>query len=418
MAAPAGHELEGLRVESLEEDYRRAGLEQWSDHRLVGGVADIVGHPRAGVEDSFVLHAPLELSARARLLPLVEARSRHRARLRIAGIAARYRTYDPIDTASIDDVVIDTASIDDVVIDTEFDDTNAELLRRLCDAVTEGDQTETDRLGRLALRRLPPARLVAALRAFVVPFTAAAAHAPIFFHHLERSERLTRPSPGLLRPMLKALASEPGCRFRWTDEWVASGASDVPGIRSALASAPAERITAHTLIHPIMMEMDESGIATEFLGSVIGQRSDDAARAVLRVAAQSMIDGDTEHAAYGWTHTLTLPQALLAITATTAQAEIGLALAATEVLAFRAAFGNPPLSERRLDDLPAIAALDVATRGACHHDAHVAKYVLACLDAADDDPEAAMLYLAAAAHLLELWAQGEQTPEPDLGRDG
>ena len=42
------------------------------DHRLVVGVAEQIGVPRAAVADgkgSFVLHAPLELMARAALLP-------------------------------------------------------------------------------------------------------------------------------------------------------------------------------------------------------------------------------------------------------------------------------------------------------------------------------------------------------------
>ncbi len=42
-------------------------------------------------------------------------------------------------------------------------------------------------------------------------------------------------------------------------------------------------------------------------------------------------------------------------------------------------------------------------RAAPHPDTHLAKYTLACLDAADEDREARGLYLAAAAHLGSWW---------------
>jgi hypothetical protein len=45
----------------------------------------------------------------------------------------------------------------------------------------------------------------------------------------------------------------------------------------------------------------------------------------------------------------------------------------------------------------------LATAAAVHHDAHRVKYTLACLEAAGDDPGAAPLYLAAAAHLNAWW---------------
>ena len=45
----------------------------------------------------------------------------------------------------------------------------------------------------------------------------------------------------------------------------------------------------------------------------------------------------------------------------------------------------------------------LVTHAALHGDAHLAKYTLACLDAARDDPGARRLYLAAAAHLAGWW---------------
>ena len=47
---------------------------------------------------------------------------------------------------------------------------------------------------------------------------------------------------------------------------------------------------------------------------------------------------------------------------------------------------------------------ELAARAASHEDAHLAKYTLACFDAAAADPEQRRLYLAAAAYLGAWWA--------------
>jgi hypothetical protein len=47
---------------------------------------------------------------------------------------------------------------------------------------------------------------------------------------------------------------------------------------------------------------------------------------------------------------------------------------------------------------------ELATRAALHHDAHLAKYTLACFDAASTDSNRRRLYLAAAASLSGWWS--------------
>jgi len=47
----------------------------------------------------------------------------------------------------------------------------------------------------------------------------------------------------------------------------------------------------------------------------------------------------------------------------------------------------------------------LASAASAHHDAHVVKYTLACLDAADADPSHGRLHLAAAASLIGWWAR-------------
>src|SRR5438067_5421062 len=73
-------------------------VELLDDHRLVAACAAVVGVPRAeviGDRFSFVLHAPLELLARAALLPYVAPSGRELARRRIAVLAERYEASGP-----------------------------------------------------------------------------------------------------------------------------------------------------------------------------------------------------------------------------------------------------------------------------------------------------------------------------------
>ncbi len=91
-------------------------------------------------------------------------------------------------------------------------------------------------------------------------------------------------------------------------------------------------------------------------------------------------------------------------TATTSP-RTALAVAATYVVGFRAAFATDHLDARfdspppELDPATASAAdivTELATRAAIHADAHFVKYTLACIDAAHFDPMHAQFYLAAA----------------------
>src|SRR5688572_901962 len=73
-------------------------LEELDDHRLVEFAAGLIGIPRREPTpglDSFVLHAPLELLARAALLPHVAPAGRARARKRIVVLAERYDAAGP-----------------------------------------------------------------------------------------------------------------------------------------------------------------------------------------------------------------------------------------------------------------------------------------------------------------------------------
>lgn len=63
-----------------------------SDAQLVQAVGEAISRPKANGGNSYTLHAPMELLARATLLPLVPPKTRGVAQMRIAGIAALYAT--------------------------------------------------------------------------------------------------------------------------------------------------------------------------------------------------------------------------------------------------------------------------------------------------------------------------------------
>jgi len=158
-----------------------------------------------------------------------------------------------------------------------------------------------------------------------------------------------------------------------------------------------------------------------------------ARHAITRVAAWSMLQESSQHAPYGWTHCLTMAQAAMGLAGDGLDARTAVAVAGTYVAGFRAALGERPLDPGyeppRPDPTDLGAAIDsgteaaaaaiwhasddeldaivteLATRAALHHDAHLVKYTLACIHAAEDDPQERRLYLAAAASLSAWWSQ-------------
>jgi hypothetical protein len=153
-----------------------------------------------------------------------------------------------------------------------------------------------------------------------------------------------------------------------------------------------------------------------------------------------MLQEPPDYAPYGWTHCLTMPQAVMGIAGDGVGVARATAVAATYVVGFRAALGQrsldpewAPVAAGHSDvaeargagpdaaaafvwhtqdaEFPAIVA-DLAGYASAHHDAHLVKYTLACFDAAANDPSYRRLYLAAAASLSGWWAQH---PEHEYG---
>ena len=378
----------------------RSPLTAASDAQLVAAVAAAITPPKADEPSSFVLHAPLELLTRAALLPHVAPAARPLARRRIASIGVRYAHAG----AEVEAPRRDHAS-------------DAHALAALVDSLRNADPAGADAALCFLLPRVPLWRLRAALVDEVVPLLGAAAHAPILLAALPRVADRIADVGGLLRAPLRTLAAAAGERLTWH----CGLAAPAPPLAPAdAAEALFEVLTAppHLQSEPsiaaTLRAVERSGDAARLLAGPVYAMSPQAAeRVLLRVAALSMLQDDPAHAPYGWTHCLTLPQALLANADVASDVQALVAVAATHVLGFRATQGAVALKAGALPAAaPGALTTALATHAALHPDAHLAKYTLACLDAAARDAEAAPLFLSAAAWLGAWWERKDSSQTP------
>ncbi|MBY0276766.1 hypothetical protein K2Z84_15620, partial [Candidatus Binatia bacterium] len=318
-------------------------------------------------------------------------------------------------------------------------------------AIAAGEYEDADAAAAWLATHLDAESLVRALADDVVPRLAAAAHGSIFLYHLPRVAPRSAAVARMLRGLVRELTRERDWRLGWFRSARPGGAAGdggrAPGTPTAtraevaasagalvevLLAPPSPGDPGSNFIYPTMHLVERSGLAAELLdapGRVVDATT--ASRVLGRVAAWSMLQDAAEHAPYGWSHALTMPQATLGVARACRDARDAVAVAATYVLGFRATLGRVRLDPSWVPDRPVprdvVAALDgtredavaaawharpedeppvveaLATRVALHHDAHLVKYTLACLDARRADPEAGALYLAAAASLSAWW---------------
>ncbi len=363
-----------------------------------------VSIPRADPADSFVLHAPLELMARIGLLPLVHREARPAAEAAIGRLVERYEATGP--------GVAEPR--------TSQCDEPAEVAARLDAALRAGDLDEVDALAAWLTTRTTNAQARHLLGESIVDSLAAAGHAPIGLHLLGRVGGGVLP-PTLMRGPLRELARHPDWRIDW---FRGVEISDRPeSLAAAITAVPHLGRAGSDFIFPLMSQVERSGIAARLIGPTLTTHPDvvSARRTLTRAAAWSMIHDDPDQAPYGWSHCLTMAQAVMSLAGDGVQPRTAVAVAATFVAGLRAGHGTRPLGS--LDDEAAGEALDdeaaseatcggdraapsvedLATFAALHDDAHLVKYTLACVYAAEDDPAWGPVYLRAAGSLADWW---------------
>lgn len=394
------------------EEWTKSPASTLSDAALINGVAAAIAAPKRAADTSFLTHAPLELAARAGLLPMVAPQARDQARRRIAAIAGEYaQAGEEIETAA-----------------KSYADERA-ACHMLISSLHEGDADEVDAaLVYLALR-LPLRTLRRLLVDEVTPHLGAAGHAPILLAELPRLEARVAAVSGLLRAPLRQIAKMPDVRISWCGNMDdISAATDAERVMFQRLAAPPPVASESVYIAQTMKAVEANGFAARMLADVTaGMPVEGASRVFLRTGALAMLQDDARHAPYGWSHALTMPQGVLANADASGDKIALVRVAATHALGFRATLGKtrlvdePPPRPRQgdyfnVDPIEAAGAVyhagenetpsirtALATRAATHGDAHLAKYTLACFDAAARDPEASRLFLAAAAYLGAWW---------------
>ncbi|MEM9606573.1 MAG: hypothetical protein AAGA99_04055 [Actinomycetota bacterium] len=394
MASPHLHDLPAT---STVDEYERRRLDELSDHQLVEAVAGVIGSRTAGPLTSFVLHAPLELVARAALLPRVRPERRRDARLRLVWLAARYQE------------VTEPAS----AVAPLVDDVDAARIR-LVAAIDDGDLDESRQVGAALARSMSADELVDATADTIAPRLAAAGHGAIFLQLLPRFASGSPAAAAMFGNLARDLARSPGLELSWQ---IGAGHRDGTGeVDAALRDVPALEPLESDFIAPNVGRVETSGLADDLLRPAFGGGLDvvGTGRTIVRVAADAMIGERSEAAPYTWTHALTIPAALAAIAHRTTDPVATSALAATYLAGFLASNATGPIGrpERELRPVDTERITDLATEAAAHYDAHVAKYVVAALDAARSEPVDTPRFVAAGERLLEVWRTAPPGEDP------
>lgn len=420
--ATTDNPLAGLRPDEVAAAWSSRGLDRITDTSLLAAVAELLTTPRAEPADSFSLHAPLEVMARAELLSRVSPAVREPARQRLAEVACTWATTGtPIDAP-------DTSEIE-------------HPRERLAAGLGAGDPNEVDRAFVALCMERDQDEIVGEVADLVLPLLGGAGHGAIFLELLPRF----RPAGGraslMARTLLRDLAAHPDWRLTWFDserpEPAGSPSEASALLRERLRAPRADRTLPNNFIHPTMSLVEEIGLAGDLLAdATLGLPIDVARRDLLRIAAASMLQDEPGNAPYGWSHCLTMPQAALAIAHRASDTQLAIDVAATYVLGFRTTQSSAtidldwepdrPLShligrivEASADTAAASAwhadpaqlediVQQLVDHAARHRDAHLAKYTLACLDARAVDPAGARLFVAAACYLGAWWHEHDR----------
>jgi hypothetical protein len=403
--------LEAFDTPKPDDAWARCALASASDEILIRSVAASIACPKVQIRSSFLLHAPLELLARAWLLRHLPAHKREHARRRIAEIAVRYAGEGP----EIHSTHMAYSGVD-------------HALQELSAGLRAGDADAVDGAFLFLRPRISTERFRAALAEEMLPSLGAAAHAPILLMMLAGAAGNLPDISALLRSPLRSLALQADQRLTWMDCVEQTTPADGPVLFDCLAAPPRVE-SSSSAIMPIMLAVERDGYAARILTDpTMTVTVREAERILLRTAALSMLQDDPAQAPYGWTHCFTLPQGILAQADVVSDATRLVRIAATHVLGFRATLGRarlqyPYIPGRRMPYIasqgdPADAAAlafnaageqrgSIKTllieRAAGAADSHLAKYTMSCLTAADRDPQESALFLAAAAYLGAWW---------------
>ena len=430
--------LKGISPETVGSQYRSRNLDTLTDHELFTQVAEIISEPRDN-PDSFELHAPLELLARRRMLPLIRPQKRELARLQMVSIGARYQAAG--EGVSEPKTLLTPSN-------------RTEAIRLLQNAISEGDVGLADRLCVSICEQFDYGVLLEAIAGKCIWTLAVAVHAHIGVYNVASTwQELGHASLKLLRGIIRGLAQDPDLKIqdRYFDKIPTGADSCDPDLDLIFAEQEIGRSlsdlprleTRGSGIRGIVQTGEEAGLLKDFLAGIPPsspeKRNQLLLNLTLNASALSMIQEGVEHSKYGWTHCFTLPQAAWSL-APMLDDHIQLPqVTCSWLLGFQSTLSRvkyaydfePPKITGSLSDAlnssPSEAAAvafhsaredhpdivtELATQALIRQDAHLNKYVRACIDATRMNPQRSHLYLASAAYLTALWMA--EHPHSDL----
>jgi hypothetical protein len=364
-----------------------------TQNELIDRATRAIAIPRENAADSFVLHAPLNLMARAGLLAYLDDAGMPAAEAAIERVVRRYEASGPPVSAPAG---LDVAGA-------------SEAAGRLVAAIAAGELDDVDAYATWLTDRCSTTELGHLLGETVIDSLAAAGHAPIGFHLLQRARGGTL-HPSLLRGTLRELARHPEWKMHWFRN--IPTADYATTLDQALGALPFLGRPGSDFIFPLMSQIDSSGVGARVLGPALRAQPDIAhARGTLmRVAALSMLNGDRAHVPYGWTHCFTMAQGAMSLAGHGVEPQTAIAVAATFIAGFRVAYSAGAVGsladDRAAEHASGHAFVDertLATFASQHDDEHLVKYTLACFHAAEVDPAWRSVYLHAAAYLADWW---------------
>jgi hypothetical protein len=435
--------LANINPEQVPAEYSDRGLDVLSDYLLFVHAAEIIGQPK-GNPDSFELHAPLELMARYRLLPLVSPAERKLARLQILATTALYQSRRPSIPAPRQLPHLHNWEDARERLERAMGDGDVELADSICVAIAHQFGS------RLLIDVLAPKSIWSLA-------VACHAHIGLMFMMLLQGD-LIPTSLHMLREIVRGLAADPQAVLEVSNE-VSNKESNAPrradytvDADSAMVKTLVEKFSRiprlekpkENIIRAMVEAAEKANLLEDIHNQVPSLGTPEFANRVfqicMRTAAYSMLQDNWEDTKgitqkpllikYGWTHCLTLPQACWALAPLLPPVPSPSLAACSWVLGFRSIIGSSDLDmsaelpriegnfQEALMSSPAEAAsiawhadsaerlairTELATQAAIRHDTHLVKYVRACLDLSSFDREYSHLYEASAAYLCSLW---------------
>jgi len=341
-----------------------------NDKELFDAVSAVVSIPKKRqsqfFENSFILHAPLELCARYYLLPLVDEPHSQAARERIKMIARRYSKYE-------DDVVSTDAvqGIKDIVkwSRSHSHAGHATILLALLDVLDDTNESLIEIMNRM--------------NSFI--------------------------SEGDNGTINEIASSNSGFENESLLQWLINNVANATSVEGDT-----------TTIKAIVQSAENAGVIEPLVSC---WRNSDYTRddyidflypALMRISTLSMLKEDETNSKYGWSHALTIPHSHFVLAKSFGEETELFISALTYVAAFRSTMGRYEITssdfqnyfdqnEESIFTSHYEEITKIISLASTMEDAHLVKYVYTNFDLMKRDPQYSALYIAAAKRLLDIW---------------